>query len=362
MRLRLLLLGAALAATLASPATSRPGLARGPYLQSVTGTSAAVVFDTATPAEAWVEFGTTRELGRKVTGAAGRHHCLTLKGLDPGSLVYYRVGIGEAPASPLSRFHTAARPGASFRFAALGDCGSGFAVQRRLAARMQEDEPEFVLVTGDVVYEKGSQAEYDRKFFPIYRTLLSRAAWFPALGNHDLGTRGGAPFLDNFHLPNNERWYSLDWGDVHLVALDSTSPLGPGTPQDRWLAQDLASARSAWKIAWFHHPPYTKAKHEPSLPVRKAWVPLFERYGVQLVLNGHNHVYERTRPIRGVTYVVTGGGGASLHGARPADFLEVSDSRHHYLRLQASPERLSWEAVDADGRVLDRAELSSSPR
>lgn len=320
----------------------------------MTRTSAGIAFDTSQAGDGWVEFGPTRDLGQKVAGARVSRHFVTLEDLEPGSVVYYRVGVGETPLSDVSRFHTAAPAGATFDFVAVGDCGAGFGAQRPIAAQMQADDPEFVVVTGDVVYEKGTQEEYDTKLFPVYRTLLSRAPWFPTLGNHDVRTGDGAPYLKNWYLPNNERWYSFDWGDVHFVALDSNSDFGEGTPQDAWLEEDLAASEAAWKVAYFHHPPYTASNHEPSKSIRAAWVPLFEEHGVQLVLNGHNHVYERTRPIRGVTYVVTGGGGASLYRSRPADFLEATESRHHYLRMQGSPERLSWEAVDQHGNVFDR--------
>lgn len=353
-----ILLGLALAAGLALPVRSAPGLYRPPYVQSVTGTAAGIAFDTTAKGNGWVEFGPTRELGRKTTGAHASRHYLRLQDLEPGSLVYYRVGVGDTPLTEVSRFHTAAAPGAEFSFAAIGDCGAGFGAQRPIAERMQADDPEFVVVTGDVVYERGTQEEYDVKFFPVYRTLLGRAPWWPSLGNHDVRTADGAPYLKNWYLPNNERWYSFDWGDVHFVALDSNAEFGEGTPQDRWLARDLAESQCAWKVVYFHHPPYTNSNHEPSKSVRRAWVPLFEKHGVQLVLNGHNHVYERTKPIRGVTYVVTGGGGASLYRSRPADFLAATESRHHYLRMQASPERLSWQAVDAQGNVFDEASLA----
>ncbi|HXE73163.1 MAG TPA: metallophosphoesterase, partial [Candidatus Nitrosotenuis sp.] len=255
-------------------------------------------------------------------------------------------------------FRTAAPAGRSFRFAALGDCGAGTPAQAQIAARIVADRPELVVLTGDIAYDEGSARQLQERFFIPYRQLLARIPFFPCLGNHDVRTRDGAPYLEAFHLPGRERYYSFDWGDVHFVALDSNLPFGPGTAQDRWLASDLAAAGRPWKVVYFHHPPYSSGPHGSSQALRQAWTPLFARHGVQLVLSGHDHIYQRSRPIEGVTYVVTGGGGASLYSVGPAEWSVAAASRHHYLRLEAGPSSLKGEAVDAAGQTFDRFELS----
>ena len=121
---------------------------------------------------------------------------------------------------------------------------------------------------------------------------------FPTPGNHEYVTNQGQPYLDNFYLPANnpegtERYYSFDWGPVHFVSLDSNCAIGLASPdrctlaaQKSWVAQDLAATQRPWKVAFFHHPPWSSGEHGSQLTMRREFGPLFEQYGVDLVLTG----------------------------------------------------------------------------
>jgi hypothetical protein len=318
-----------------------------------------------------------------VTGLDGRYfeHSATLSPLEEASEYRYRIlGSGEdlTPGGEVC-FWTPGRE--RFTFLVLGDSGAGTAEQAALAERMAAESPELVLHTGDVVYPAGSFENYEQKYFAVYRALMKRAPFFPCLGNHDWGLDCGAAYLAVHSLPpagvrdeDRGRYYSFDWGAVHFVALDSCVSLAEAaegnSPMLEWLEADLRNTRQGWRIAYFHHPPYASGPHEGS-PLcslaERLVAPILERHGVQLVLNGHEHSYQRTLPLRegrfdgpgeGTVYVTTGGGGAGLYDAPPRPFLAVTASEHHYVRVTVDGARLEAEAVKISGECLDRFALA----
>jgi hypothetical protein len=173
-------------------------------------------------------------------------------------------------------------------------------------------------------------------------------------------------------FPNNaERFYSFDYGPVHFIALDTEAAfLSTARRQEQvaWLTEDLqASQGRPWRVVFFHRPPYSSGgEHGSDLTVRQTFGPLFEQYNVQLVLNGHEHDYERLVPWRestntarqAVTYIVTGGGGAGLYPAGRSQWTAFSRSAHHYMRATMTAADLTIEAVGTSGAVFDRFTLN----
>ncbi len=243
--------------------------------------------------------------------------------------------------------------------------------------QMRALNPDFVLHLGDVIYSKGEASKYDPYFFEPYRDLIDRAPVFPSLGNHDYGTDSGQPYLDAFYLPANnpagaERYYSFNWGEAHFVALDSMQPYTPDSAMTQWLATDLAASTAKWKFVFFHHAIYSSGPHglhDPYVrPMRDALAPLFERYGVDIVFNGHDHDYERSTPRRdyppdshAVVYVVSGGGGAGLYPVGSSAFTAYSAMVHHTVQVQVDGCILSLRAIDTTGAVFDQIALGKCP-
>jgi 3',5'-cyclic AMP phosphodiesterase CpdA len=192
---------------------------------------------------------------------------------------------------------------------------------------------------------------------------------FPVLGNHDVRTGNGAAFLENFHPPlgspgSTKRYYSFDWGDAHFVALDSELYHGDGggkaEQQKAFLERDLAATGRRWKVAFLHRSPYGSSKHGGDERVRQDLEPIFARHEVDLVFAGHDHVYEGTIPIKGVTYVVSGGGARRLYPAGKGPLTACSRSAHHAVLVRVDGERLSLEAVEPDDTVFDRVDSLAS--
>jgi acid phosphatase type 7 len=337
---------------------------RGPYVQGVTPTSAVIAWMSGEIGAGVVKYGKTPELGlEEVDLGIGRRHAVVITTLDSGSTYHYLVDSGGVPSAP-GTFSTApAGEDSRFSFAVVGDSGGGGKGQLAVAGLLERLKPDFILHTGDVVYSDGEQRHYNRRFFSPYGELIKNVPVFPGLGNHDVREGNGAAFLENFRPPlgspgSTKRYYSFDWGDAHFVALDSELYFGDeggsAEQQRAFLERDLAATGKRLKIAFLHRSPYGSSRHRGDKRVRADLEPLFARHGVDLVFAGRDHVYERMVPIRGVTYVVTGGGGRRLYPAGKGLLTACSRSAHHAVVVRVDGGRLSLEAVEPDGTGFDR--------
>ncbi len=240
---------------------------------------------------------------------------------------------------------------------AVGDFGVGGDVQRSLGATMKRFEgrhPAKLLVTlGDNDYTASPSS-----FLTNWRESFG---WLPragvrvagTLGNHDVRVDSGRYQFAALGMPHS--YYSRCVANVELFLLDSNSV---SATQTGWLRRRLARSKARWKIVAFHHPAYTCGGYRSDPAVVEHWVPLFERYRVQLVLSGHDHNYQRFAPRRRVTYVVHGGGGAGLYGLEtcPPGYPRRVFGRagHGFLYLVAARDRLQGFALSASGGRVDR--------
>lgn len=294
-----------------------------------------------------------------------------VRGLLPGQRLNYEVQAQDGSSLGGGQLVAAAPSGRGLRVAVVGDTGGATPGQASVAAAISAWQPDFVLHLGDIIYERGEAANYGPRYLKPYGAMISRVPVYPSIGNHDMLTAAGGPFDAFFDWPGRApgprppRYYSFKQGDATFVALDSTAPFGEGSAQHRFLSQSLEAARgSAWRLAFFHHPPYSGGSHGSSQALRKAWGPLFEKHDAQLVLTGHDHHYERTTPredyIRDghpTTYLVSGGGGAWLRRHRAQPFTATGLSAHHFVGLEISRGQLKGQALSPEGHVLDRFEL-----
>jgi len=367
-------------AQVASPTDSGPVLPRAPYLQSVGTTSALVAFRTGVSCTPYVRFGAGTDLSRTATAtAAGWRHAVKLDGLSGGQTYSYVVHACGT-VTGVRQFRTATGPStSSVHFTAMGDFGTGGSLQAQVLALLGQPgrAGELVLVLGDNAYESGTEQELQDRLFKPMAALMRQTPLFPTLGNHEYVTNMGQPYLDNFYLPANntartERYYSFDWGPVHFVALDSTCAVLGSVDvcklanQKSWLAQDLAATKQPWKVVFFHHPPWSSGAHGSQLVMRREFAPMFEQYGVDLVLNGHDHNYERSKLMkgdavaasgtRGIHYVVVGSGGASLRSfpiTQPGWTAYRNNTDVGYLDVKVSGGTLTARFFNAGGTVKD---------
>lgn len=341
-----------------------------PYVQDVTSTSASILWQTKSQSPGLLRYGTTPAADAQASDQPGQRHEVRLEGLQPDTEYYYRVGTATGK-SDVRSFRTAPGPSAEITVGVVGDSGSGSKDQYTMAGVLKDMSPSLILHTGDVVYKNGSERRYYANFYKPYQPLLGSVPFYPVLGNHDVRTQNGAPYLQAFDLPNDnpqrtERYYSFDYGPAHFVALDSelyyADNAVPAAQQKAWLEQDLRSTKLPWKVVFLHRPLYSSsAGPHPGgdAKVQADLAPVLERGGVELVLTGHQHNYERFKPINGVTYFVTGGGGGeSLYPIGPRDNRSAyAASRLNVLKLVITGPKLSVEALGADGTAFDRVEI-----
>lgn len=377
-------------------------LVRYPYVQNVRNDRATILWTTLESGRGAVLYSTDRSFSRSVTARIREflppetglvfpfyQYEAELTGLRPATEYFYRVlvdGENLTQGDDL-RFRTAGSN--PFTFLAIGDSGQGTQAQRQVAQRMMQETAALVLHTGDIAYGFGKFEEFQAHHFDIYQDLMKRVPFFPSPGNHEYDTNNAAPYLAVHSLPTEDvppadrgRYYSFDWAGVHFIALDSNVPLrdaasGTGAMLE-WLENDLAKTRKFWRVVYFHHPPYAGGPNERdvlSALARDFIVPILERYDVQLVLNGHEHSYQRTHPLRngvraasgdGIVYITSGGGGASLYPVFPTtrccgDVVAHAESTYHFVRGEVDGTRMTLRAIRANGQEMDSVTLAPRP-
>ena len=246
------------------------------------------------------------------------------------------------------------------RLAVAGDVGTADDAERATAATAdrveQLGEFDALLLLGDNIYPDGDVSLAQQAVFgPFAGVLDGPTRLLAVLGNHDVRTADGEPQLSAFGMPG--RWYHERLGPVELIILDSTRTQDPG--QLAWLQQVLAAperATATFTVVAQHHPPFSAGYHGNHEPSQRLLVPLFAQYGVDLVLAGHDHDYQRSTVQGGVTYVVSGGA-ATLRRTGRKEFTAVSASVHHFVELAAYTDRLELRAVNQQGQVFDQVVL-----
>ncbi|HEX6230636.1 MAG TPA: metallophosphoesterase [Actinomycetota bacterium] len=246
------------------------------------------------------------------------------------------------------------------RIAAVGDVGEGEEEEWRTANAIdilaQEDRYDALLLLGDNVYPSGDPDRLDATVFePFGMVLRDGTRLLAILGNHDVAGGHGLEQIRRLGMPGP--WWTVAIGDVRIVGLDSNQPSNPD--QLAFLERTLAEATEPWKLVAVHEPPYSAGYQGSNLEVRRAFVPLFRRYGVQLVLSGHEHDYQRSTPIDGVTYVVSGAGGRT-RGAGEDAFTAASWSVLSFVDLNVFPDRLVLRAVTQDARGFDEVVIPAA--
>jgi predicted MPP superfamily phosphohydrolase len=257
------------------------------------------------------------------------------------------LGGQQAPTLPL-------RPG-SVRFAAIGDMGTGKPPQYELAARMETARKtfpfEFVLTLGDNIYGGNGAGDFQNKFEVPYKPLLDAGVKFYAsLGNHDNPSqRLYKPFNMGGH-----QYYTYTKGNAQFFALDSNYM----SPQQlAWLEKELKQSDAQWKICYFHHPLYSSAAfHGSAVELRQVLEPLFLQYGVQVVFAGHEHVYERVKPQKGITYFIEGAAGQLRKGNLTKGSTLVAsgyDRDLSFVLVEIAGDAMSFQTISRLGTTVD---------
>jgi len=328
----------------------------GPYPQNPTRESIVIVWatDTSTKNNS-VSFGLTAALGNIVyENTSNDFHEIKLTGLAPSTKYYYTIK-SEDFESKIYCFYTASKENDSIRFIAFGDTRGVWDDWKNasiVAEAIEKEDPQFVIHTGDLVRD-GRVYEQWLDYFKI-SSFVHNSTLFPTLGNHE---RFGDPYFDYFNLPNNEIWYSFNWGPVHFVCLDSNFLNSLRPAQFFWLIKDLKLNSKPYTIVNFHNPPYSSGNHGSSYYLRLIWGPIFQYFNVDIIFNGHDHSYEHGK-VKDVNYIVTGGGGAPLYDVGSSRWTIYSEKTYHYCLIEANQQQLSFKAKKSDGTIIDSFVIS----
>ena len=401
----------------------------------------------AVPADFEVSFGIsdyaqTAEVSKVNAQGKGKefegrvNHTATLRGLKLGQRYQYRVTMnGERLLDGF--FTTRKGRGTPMRFVSFGDNSFGDISDRAIAFEAYRARPDFVMNTGDLVYDAGLDNEYARYFFPVYNAdeagrrigapLLRTVPLYSVIANHDVEGKDenkhpvadfkkspdSLGYYTNLHLPGtgpddaigffkkaagdrfpSQANYSFDYGDAHFTCLDSNIYVDPTDPAlQAWVEQDLASTDAIWKFVVYHHPAFNVGHEHYTVQHMRVLTPIFEKYGVAMVLSGHEHNYQRTRPIKfvprdvtkaktlntsqrqvpgditvdrnfdgktntkadGILHITTGAGGKDLYdpeqNGAPGTWLHEEDANADYVVTMIS-DRHFLTVIDIDGQRL----------
>ena len=412
--------------------SSAATLERGPYLQMTTPTSIIVRWRTDLTTDSVVRYGDTPG---NLTSSTSLNpnplvtdHEVTVTGLLPDTRYYYSVGSsGEILSGGDTDHFFATAPVAGTakptRVWVIGDAGTGnsnaAAVRDAYEGATGSATTDLWLMLGDNAYPDGTDGQYQTAVFDFYTTMLRNTVVWPTLGNHDghtadSATQSGA-YYEIFSLPTDsgadgfgsgtEAYYSFDYGNIHFVCLESyeTDRSASGAMMT-WLEEDLAANDKEWTIAFWHHPPYTKGSHDSDtesrlIEMRQNALPILESYGVDLVLSGHSHSYERSHLLdghygssttltpamvldaggghedgagaydkpeggaayAGAVYAVAGSSGKISGGSlnHPAMFISLNSLGSMILEINAN--RLDVSFLDAGGVVADYFTITKGP-
>ena len=345
--------------------STRHPLLAGPYVMLIRDDAALVAFrhfGRVSPTVVWESADGAK--GSEPADREGDLYSAVLRGQPKATEITYRVmvagkevGRGSYRTSP-----TLDQP--KFRFAAFGDTRTNHQVHRAVVEALAKEDIDFFVHTGDMV-ERGGKPEEWTTFFQIERELMAKAPIVPAIGNHDLGNRGYYEryfFLDQWS--NGRSYFVFDWGNLRVILLDVTIVCERRCVQYRAVEKALAEGAAAGKlmVMALHKPPYSSGAHGSDLPLREVLGALARKYGVELVISGHDHNYERTKPIDGTTYIVSGSAGAPIRPVLPDDeFSAEARTEPHYVLIDVDANRLALRAVNLRGEVFDDALIPNNP-
>ena len=300
-------------------------------------------------------------------------HTAVLRGLKPDSIYYYSVGDGSPDGwTELAEFRTAPASPRPFAFIYMGDVQNGMDSWNSLIAEAFHSRPDarFYVFAGDLVSRGVDRDDWDDFFFNG-REIFRQRQIVPVIGNHEGQGKDRHPtmFLELFDLPDDgpdgvepERAYSLEYSNFIIAVLDS---MLPGAAQSGWLDHLYASSEATWNFATFHFPLYSSNPERNYREIRESWLPVIDKHHVDMVLQGHDHVYMRTGPLKnsqrvasaseGTYYTITYAGTKS--GNDPvnplAEVLLDKVSSYQVIDVRFAPDRLVYRAYDVNGKQLD---------
>ncbi|MGC8927305.1 MAG: metallophosphoesterase [Myxococcota bacterium] len=340
---------------------------KGPYIMYTDTSSTTIMWQTEDTEPTVVEYGEREDKLEKIIKDEAIVHEVRITNLKPGTRYFYRVGGGET----MSEFFTfATNPGYNkpFRFAAYSDSQNHPERHSRLIPLIAALGPSFILHAGDAVERGWEEERWQTELFDVIRPIAFYIPYYMAMGNHEANSDYYYKYL-SYPYPEgdeqHESYYWFKYGSVFVIVIDSEKYIfGTEDPQHRWIVKTLKMPEAVWaglRIAVFHESAYTDGwghcDYDGNLQIRSSLIPVLEKGGVNLILNGHTHGYERGY-LNGVYHMIIGGGGGDLDSkCNDFPFIQKTNYVHHFIYADVLCDRAIITAVDIDGDIFDSFEI-----
>lgn len=337
-----------------------------PYLQAITPTSVTIMAECNNTSQVRVLYGENEnmEMNRSTTFYEPTEttpetfvHRIQLEGLKPNTKYYYKV-IQDGVDTYTKTFKTPPATGL-LKVAVMGDGRSQPNVFGEISAQVRATKPDFVIMTGDLCFDSKYKSFKDEFFVPEFLNLGSSYCFFNAVGNHEGFSKNTKAFTQApLSASGRQDYYSFEIGDALFIILSTETSCKKGTPQYAFLEKELKQTTKKWKIVAFHKSAYVGGGHNEYKPMVKVSEELFEKYKVNLVLNGHSHFYQRNE-VKGITHLTLAGGGAPLYTPKPTKYTVKSAKEHHYGYFEIDGHIIRFKVINKDGKEIDNFTLKA---
>ena len=337
-----------------------------PYLQAVQKDSIYVLVECDTREQVTVYFGADLKYGNSQAEESISEtllarptyvHKIKLKGLKPGALYHYRASQAGVYSEDHT-FNTAVEEGTSFRFAWMADCRTGTDVHDAIAANIKKAKPRFSLYGGDLCQNGTYKFFKDEFFLKNELALIAEVPFFNTVGNHEGNVKNTYAFTEAPQSASgNQKYYSFDYGDLHVLALNTELSVTAENSQYKFVKADLEACKKKWKLVITHVPAYVDANYEEDKKLIKMSRDLFEPNKVDMMISGHSHLYQHNL-VNGIHYMIIGSAGAPLVTAKnDKPYVVKSVEDYNYAIFDLSAERLLMTVYNEKEEVLDTLEL-----
>jgi hypothetical protein len=330
-----------------------------PYLQAVTTKSIYVLVESTSADVLSVEYGTTESYGSRASTESIEQttektfvHNVKLSGLSPNTVYHYRSVLSDT-ASQDASFRTAPTPGTGFRFAWMADCRSGVEIHDIISKRIADANPVLSLYGGDLCLNSSYSSFKDQFFRADERALIARVPFFNTPGNHEKWSQNTRAFTQAPDSPSGiQEYYSFDYGDMHVLILNTEIDYSEGSPQYIYAQNDLSSTSKPWKVVIYHKPAYCSGGHGENSKMIAISEKIFEPNHVDVVMNGDSHFFQHNL-VNGIHHMILGSAGAPLYTLGSAPYVVKAARDYSYGIIDVTPTSFNMMVYNDKGMPLD---------
>jgi VCBS repeat-containing protein len=338
-----------------------------PWLQAVATGGVYVLLEADSQLAAVVDYGLTSDYGKQAITESTEYtdlgkyvHNIELTGLQSNTQYHYRVTQG-ATITADQMFWTSPEAATDFRFAFLADCRTNTTIHAQVASLVDTFDPRMAVWGGDLV-EAATWGSWDEQFFlPEQEALNAQVPFFNATGNHE-GWNALTRAYTQGPTASGETngYYSFDYGDAHFLILNNEVSYSQGSPQWDFAASDLSSTTQPWKFVVYHKPAYAAGGHGEDADMKAMSTSIFEPYGVDMTLTGHDHFYQHNL-VNGIHHMVIGSTGAPLYDPGTASYTVYTEKTYCFGIFDMTPTTLNLNVYDEVGVLIENINLVNAP-